>query len=248
MNWSEDAIGGVVLLNVQAKTEQAAAAAAKRLGRSVLVGVMARDFPTPEEGAAFIERLHRLGVRVSAGLGDGSADQWENALRLALLTRPAHLNQIFPAAGLSQYALRAAGASTMVNGMIRPSGRPGYVEIGTGPLSREADTVLPAEAALLMLKETGVESVKFFPLEGDKRLGELKAVARAAARLDMAVEPTGGITPDNVARIVRICLDAGVRRIMPHLYGSLRNPQTGDLDPGLLERAHAQVLAAIGGA
>lgn len=248
MNWSEAAIQGVVLLNIQAKSANTAAEAAKRFGRSVLVGVMAKDFANPEEGAAYIQKLHELGVQVSAGLGDGSAEQWENALSLALRTKPAHLNQIFPAAALSHYALRAVGAATMVNGMVRPSGRPGFVEIGTGPLSRTESTVLPAEAALALLMETGVRSVKFYPIEGDRRLDELAALAGAAAKLDMAVEPTGGITPENVGRIVKVCLEAGVRRIMPHLYGSLKEPQTGDLDVGKLERAHENVLAAWQGA
>ena len=51
-------------------------------------------------------------------------------------------------------------------------------------------------AALEMLTEVGVNCVKFYPLNG--RLDELTAVAGAAAERDMIVEPTGGITPDNL--------------------------------------------------
>jgi 2-dehydro-3-deoxy-phosphogluconate aldolase len=246
MNLFDFGIGSKVLLNIQADRLDSSLAAKELMGASVLVGVMARDYPRLEDGAAYIEQLHNHGVLVSAGLGDGSADQWHNALQLALRTKPAHLNQIFPAAALSAYALRAQGIGTIVNAMIRPTGTPGRVVIGTGPLSQAAEAVVSAEAAMAMMKEMGVESVKFYPIEGTKRLEELRAVARAAAAKGMMLEPTGGITPDNVAEIVSVCLEAGVKHVMPHLYGSLKNPETKELDLGKLEMAYHRVRQLFG--
>lgn len=243
MEWFDHAIGGRVILNVQASSVGASQAAVALMGRAVFVGVMARDYASMEDGIARIDRLHREGVQVSAGLGDGSADQWERALQLALATKPLHLNQIFPAAALSQIALRREGAPTVVNAMIRPTGEPGIVELGTGPLSSKlaGGAKVPVEAAIAMMRETGVTSVKLFPIEGERRMDELRAVARAVAAADMMLEPTGGITPDNVAAIVAACLAEGVRYVMPHLYGSLKDPATGDLDVAKLERARREV-------
>ncbi|TDF92736.1 KDGP aldolase [Paenibacillus piri] len=243
----ERAIGGKVLLNIQTRSVEASVQAAELLGKAVFTGVMAKDFPVLEEGVRYIQALQERKVQVSAGLGDGSADQWEKALQLALHTAPLHLNQIFPAAGLSQYALRMQEAPTLVNAMVRPAGQPGIVDIGTGPLSQQTGSArVPVEAALAMMKEAGVQSVKFFPIEGSKRLEEVRAVARAAAKEGMMIEPTGGITPDNAAEIVQVCLDAGVPCIMPHLYGSLKNPETGDLDKRKLEATYRSIMSLFG--
>jgi 2-dehydro-3-deoxy-phosphogluconate aldolase len=227
-----------LLLNVQASTVDGAVAASDRYGDRVIVGVVARDFTDPADGAAHIQALQARGVNVSAGLGDGAADQWERALEMAVLARPFHLNQVFPAAALSQRALRLAGAPTVVNALVRPTGTAGTVTVATGPVSERAgEGRLPVGAALDMLAETGVRSVKLFPVEGAARLAELRAVAAAVAERDMALEPTGGITPGNLSDVLTVCLDAGATRLMPHLYGSVKDPATGDLCPDRLAAA-----------
>lgn len=224
------------MINVQASTVDTAVAATERYGNRVVIGVVAKDFATPDEGAAHIQALQDKGVTVSAGLGDGAADQWRRALDMALIARPSHLNQVFPAAGLSQYAL---GESTVVNALVRPTGTPGIVAVATGPLSGRQSGDLPVDAALDMLVEVGVRSVKFFPMQGASRLDELAAVARAAAKRDMMVEPTGGITPENLADVMAVCTDAGATSVMPHLYGSVKDPETGDLSLSRLDSAMA---------
>lgn len=225
------AIGRKVILNVQTRSVQSSVAAKELLGSAVMVGVMAKDYPRHEDGVAYIRALHEAGIQVSAGLGDGNSDQWEHALNLALATTPAHLNQIFPAAALSHYALSTKNATTLVNAMIRPTGQPGVVNLGTGPLSQSNNQALvPVDAAVSMLKEMGIRSLKFFPIDGIARLDEVRVVAKAVAAANMMLEPTGGITPDNVGEIVRVCLEEDVSYIMPHLYGSLKDPMSGDLD------------------
>lgn len=246
-NFFKQAIGGKVLLNIQANSLESAKAAAELLGPAVIVGVMAKDFPVIEEGVAYIQRLHGEGVQVSAGLGDGSAEEWERALKLALAAKPLHLNQVFPAAALSQYVLRLQGAPTIVNAMVRPTGTPGMVHIGTGPLSQASpDAVVSVDSALSMMQEMGIESVKFFPIQGTGRLDEVRAVAKAVAGSGMMLEPTGGITPDNAAELVRACLEEGVTKLMPHLYGSLKNASTNDLDLEKLKLAAQQIRAVCG--
>lgn len=228
------------LINVQASTVQTAVAAAERYGDRVLIGVVARDFADPADGAAHIQALQERGVRVSAGLGDGAAEQWERALQMSVRARPSHLNQVFPAAALSQRELRLAGASTVVNALVRPTGTPGIVNVATGPVSqRAAAGNLPIGTALDMLAEVGIESVKLFPIEGAARLDELRVVAAAVAERGMALEPTGGITPQNLPEVLAACREAGVTRLMPHLYGSVKDPATRDLSLDRLAAAIA---------
>lgn len=230
------------LLNVEAVTEERARAAAEMAGARVLVAVVTKRFDAVQDAVEHADRLQSKGVRVSAGLGDGAADQWERALRLALHSKPSHLNQVFPAAALSQRILQQAGAATVVNALVRPSGIPGLVQVGTGPDSQaHGSSALPVSVALDMLAEVGVRSVKFFPMGGAARLAELTALARAAAERAMMVEPTGGISVAEVADIVHACRSEGVPLVMPHLYGSLKDPATNDLDLGRL-RAAIEVL------
>jgi 2-dehydro-3-deoxy-phosphogluconate aldolase len=96
--------------------------------------------------------------------------------------------------------------------------------------------------ALDMPAETGVRSVKFFPMGGLTHLAELSALAAAAAERSMMVEPTGGIGVADVAKIVQACRAEGVPVVMAHLYGSLKDPATGELDLALL-RAAVETLA-----
>jgi uncharacterized protein (TIGR03581 family) len=50
---------------------------------------------------------------------------------------------------------------------------------------------------------------------------EYQAVAEACARHGFWLEPTGGIDLDNFEEIVRIALDAGVEKVIPHVYSSI---------------------------
>ncbi|MEN8113933.1 MAG: KDGP aldolase [Actinomycetota bacterium] len=227
----------VVMLNIKAASVDAAAMAAQTYGDDVVIGVVARDFDTPKDAAAFVDQLHERGVHVSAGLGDGAADQWERALDVALLSHPVHLNQVFPAAALSQAKLNDAGAPTVVNALVQPSGTPGVVRVATGPRSQfDEGGDLSVEAALDMMSEMDVLSLKFHPLQGTSRLDELAEVAAATAERDMMLEPTGGITPENLEEVLAVCLGAGVNRVMPHLYSSVAD-ETGELSGELLAEA-----------
>ena len=69
-------------------------------------------------------------------------------------------------------------------------------------------------------------------------MGIPPCINRVAAKYDMIMEPTGGITTENVGKIVGICLEAGVSYVMPHLYGSLKDKVTGALDMEKFKRAY----------
>ncbi|HAM2681054.1 TPA: oxo-acid lyase, partial [Escherichia coli] len=72
----------------------------------------------------------------------------------------------------------------------------------------------------------------FFPMGGERSLPELYALATTAARNGMTlIEPTGGIDLDNFSVILKTCLEAGVPRIMPHVYSSIIDPDTGYTRP-----------------
>ena len=44
----------------------------------------------------------------------------------------------------------------------------------------------------------------------------------------LILEPTGGITLENIDAILKICLDAGVPKVIPHVYSSIVDKVTGD--------------------
>jgi uncharacterized protein (TIGR03581 family) len=56
---------------------------------------------------------------------------------------------------------------------------------------------------------------------------EYRAVAKACGEEGFALEPTGGIDLDNFAPILEIALQAGVPQVIPHVYSSIIDPQTG---------------------
>lgn len=247
MDLFHEAIEKKVLMNIQCDCVEECEQLLHTYGRCFLTGIVAKSFPSLEEGVALIRRMQDAGVPVSAGLGDGSAIQWERALELAKLTDPEHLNEVFPAAALSQAVLKAQGCRTLVNALVRPTGTPGMVSISTGPLSeKQDDAVIPMETAAAMMAEVGISSVKFYHIQGDARLEEVRAVAEVAGKYNMVMEPTGGITPENVAAVVKTCLDAGATCIMPHIYGSLKNKTTGKMDLEKFRRAYEAIRSVAG--
>lgn len=79
----------------------------------------------------------------------------------------------------------------------------------------------------MMVKEMGGNSLKFFPMGGLKVAEELKSVAEACAAQDFILEPTGGIDLGNFEEIMRIILNAGVKKVIPHVYSSIIDKASG---------------------
>ncbi|BDS28736.1 hypothetical protein KAM479c_04600 (plasmid) [Aeromonas caviae] len=157
-------------------------------------------------------------------------------------------------AGTHMFYLYGVGASrallgqadTLVNGLVSPTGTPGMVKISTGPLSaQQADGIVPIDTAIALLKDMGGSSVKFFPMGGLACRAEYQAVAEACARHGFWLEPTGGIDLENFEEIVRIALEAGVEKVIPHVYSSIIDSESGQTRPEDVRTLLAMVKALL---
>uniref|UniRef100_UPI000A767096 KDGP aldolase n=1 Tax=Enterobacter sp. IF2SW-P2 TaxID=1841144 RepID=UPI000A767096 len=116
--------------------------------------------------------------------------------------------------------------------LVSPTGTLGMVKISTGPLRRKApDGILPVETAIALLKDFGGSSLMYFPMGGLNCREDYQAVAEACARPDFWLEPTGGIELENYEAILQSALDAGVSKIIPHIYSSIIDKASGDTRP-----------------
>lgn len=217
-----------VIFNVLAKDVDNAKELTAVAGERVLVGVMVKDFPTEEAAIQQVQSFKENGVLVSVGLGAADPAMWKKVADVSTATKPDHINQIFPAAGYTLGRMEQLTEQPIVNAVIEPTGTAGKVYISTGPISSANREAVSCEMAANMLAEIGVHSVKFYPIEGEKRLDEVAAMAQAAAKAGFKIfEPTGGITVENVHAIVKACLDNGAETVIPHLYTSLIDKETG---------------------
>jgi conserved hypothetical protein EF_0839/AHA_3917 len=219
----------VIRLNVLAKDVVNARQIAEATGKMAYIGIMVKNFATVDSAIQAVEEYQQAGIPVSVGLGAGDPTQWRKVAEVAVRTRPVHVNQVFPAAGYTIGALESAGISgTIVNALVAPSGVPGKVSILTGPVSRGYREVVSCDAAAAMLQEIGVKSVKFYPIEGDKRLDEVAAMVKAAVRQGITIfEPTGGINARSVHSVVATCAENGAQTIIPHIYTAFVDKATG---------------------
>lgn len=223
-NYLEDRI----CLNVLANSVENAKECYEAAEGHVVLGVLSKNYATDE---AAIEDMKRYQAAtnnaLSVGLGAGDPNQSQMVSRLSKVLQPQHVNQVFTGVGTSRALL--GQNETVINGLVSPTGTPGMVNITTGPLSSQAAPgVVPIETAIALLKDMGGSSIKFFNMKGLAHLEEYKVVAEACAANDFYLEPTGGIDLDNFAEILQIAVDAGVKKIIPHVYSSIIDKTTGD--------------------
>ncbi|WP_217596719.1 KDGP aldolase family protein [Cohnella sp. GbtcB17] len=194
----------------------------------VLVGVLSKDYPTV---AAAVEAMKEYGRAiddaVSIGLGAGDNRQAAVVARIAKHYPGSHINQVFPAVGATRANLD--GQDSWINSLVSPTGRVGYVNVSTGPISAAAaeQAILPVRAAIALVRDMGGNALKYFPMNGLSREDEYKAVVEACAAEGFALEPTGGIDLDNFEPILRMALEAGVPQVIPHVYSSIVDKATG---------------------
>ena len=229
-----------VCLNVLAGSKTNARDIYQAAEGHVLVGVLSKNYPDVDSAVADMRDYAALiDNALSVGLGAGDPNQSAMVSEISRQVQPQHVNQVFTGVATSRALL--GQDQTVVNGLISPTGQVGMVKISTGPLSsRAADGIVPVETAIALLKDMGGSSVKYFPMGGLKCRDEYQAVAEACARHDFWLEPTGGIDLDNYGEILQIALDAGVARIIPHIYSSIIDKASGDTRP-----ADVQTLLAI---
>jgi 2-dehydro-3-deoxy-phosphogluconate aldolase len=239
-----------IALNLLAKNPENAREVWEATEGHALVGVMLADYPTVEAAVAQIRALQAILPVVSVGMGAGDPKQWHRVVQASLETDPGHINQVFPAASYTIGALYARGiqSTNVVNAMVTPSGTPGKVFISTGPISQGgAPAEVTCEVAAALMADVGVDSVKFFPIKGDTRLDEVKAMAKAAAAAGIPVfEPTGGILVKNVAKVVEACLEAGSQVVIPHIYTAIVDPETGLTRPHEAAALLAEIRRVVG--
>lgn len=220
-----------VCLNVLAGSKQNAVDVYEAAEGHVLVGVLSKSYPdVPSAVADMCDYAGRINNALSIGLGAGDPKQSAMVAELAGQLQPQHVNQVFTGVGASRALL--GQSESLVNGLISPTGIPGMVKISTGALSaQQADGIVPIATAIALLKDMGGSSVKFFPMNGLACRDEYVAVAEACARHDFWLEPTGGIDLDNFEEIVRIALEAGVAKVIPHIYSSIIDQASGETRP-----------------
>lgn len=220
-----------ICLNVLANSVENAKECFEAAEGKILLGVLSKNYSTDE---AAIEDMKKYQAEIenalSVGLGAGDPNQSEMVSRISAVLQPQHVNQVFTGAATSRALL--GQEETIVNALVSPTGKVGLVNIATGPLSsQEEPTEVPLETAIALLKDIGASSIKYFPMKGLAHKEEYQAVAKACAAHDFYLEPTGGIDLDNFAKILQIAVDAGVKKIIPHVYSSIIDPETGDTRP-----------------
>ncbi|MFK4948137.1 KDGP aldolase family protein [Lactococcus formosensis subsp. formosensis] len=194
----------------------------------IVLGVLSKNYDTDE---AAINDMKRYAAAtnnaLSVGLGAGDPKQSAMVSRLSKVLQPQHVNQVFTGVGTSRALL--GQDETVINGLVSPTGTVGMVNIATGPLSSQsAAGIVPIETAIALLKDMGGSSIKYFNMKGLNHIEEYKAVAEACAKYDFYLEPTGGIDLENFEEIVTIAVDAGVEKIIPHVYSSIIDKKTGN--------------------
>ncbi|ASA24204.1 2-dehydro-3-deoxy-phosphogluconate aldolase [Paenibacillus donghaensis] len=195
----------------------------------VLVGVLSKNYPTAGEAA---EAMKAYGLTindaVSIGLGAGDNRQAAVVAEIVRSYPGSHVNQVFPAVGATRANLGVK--DSWINSLVSPSGRVGYVNISTGPISSgaQAQAVVPVQAAIALVRDMGGNALKYYPMQGLELEAEYRAVAKACGEEGFALEPTGGIDLDNFGPILEIALQAGVPRVIPHVYSSIIDAKTGN--------------------
>ncbi|MGL4365507.1 2-dehydro-3-deoxy-phosphogluconate aldolase [Cetobacterium sp.] len=226
MNLKANFLNNKVCLNLLAKDIKNAKDIYDITDGHVLVGVLSKNYSSVEEAVADMEKYaENIDNCISIGLGGGDPKQWKMVADICKKIKPKHVNQVFTGVGYSRANLE--NDETIINSLVSPCGKVGFVKISTGPLSKDKeDGIIPIETAIAMIKDMGGSSIKYFPMEGLKYKEEYIAVCNACAKEDFILEPTGGIDLDNFKEIVEIPLKLGVEKVIPHVYTSIIDSKT----------------------
>src|SRR5699024_219410 len=163
---------------------------------------------------------------ISIGLGGGNPEQWKMVCDIAQENDILHINQVFPKVGYTDGISKNKDA--WINALVHPAEEIGYVNIASGPASGNLPAAnIPVRTAITLIKEMGGNALKLFPLKGIQQKEHYKHIAEICAEENFALEPTGGITLDNFQEIISIAKDAGVKKIIPHVYSSIIDQRTG---------------------
>src|SRR5699024_1466685 len=163
---------------------------------------------------------------ISIGLGGGNPEQWQMVCDIVQEAEITHINQVFPAVGYTRGISKYQQA--WINGLIHPGEEPGYVNIATGqepsklPAARD-----PVKTTITLIKEMGRNALKLFPVKGLEQREHYQRIAEVCAEEDFPLEPTGGITIDNFKEVISLAKNAGVTKLIPHIYSSIIDKTSG---------------------
>lgn len=219
---------GRVCLNVLASNIENAREVYEAAEGYVLVGVLSKDYPTvPKAVTAMEEYGSEIEDAVSIGLGAGDNRQAAVVAEISKYYAGKHINQVFPAVGATRANL--GEKESWINSLVSPTGKVGMVNISTGPHSaaNSEHAIVPIKSAIALVRDMGGNALKFFPMKGLNCEEEYRAVAEACGEEGFALEPTGGIDKDNFEQILRIALEANVPKVIPHVYSSIIDSETG---------------------
>ncbi|REK61941.1 MULTISPECIES: 2-dehydro-3-deoxy-phosphogluconate aldolase [Cohnella] len=219
---------GRVALNVLASSTDNAKEVFEAAEGHVVVGVLSKNYPNAEEAVIAMRQYgEAIDNAVSIGLGAGDSRQAAVVAEIAKHYAGTHINQVFTAVGATRANLGERDG--WINSLVSPSGRPGYVNISTGPVSaaHAEHAVVPVKAAIALVRDMGGNALKYFPMKGLELEDEFRAVAAACGEEGFALEPTGGIDKSNFEKIVGIALEAGVPKVIPHVYSSIIDQASG---------------------
>jgi 2-dehydro-3-deoxy-phosphogluconate aldolase len=224
-------IDDFLLFNFLAKDKQNAEEVIEAGKGYIVPGIVSSDFKTIDDGIKKVNELKDVADVVSIGLGDGgNPDNWGKVLQIAEGSQPGHINQPFEKSSYSIGYLKAKGIDQIVNGLVAPAGKVGYVKLSTGLEMR-------VEKLVDLARGMGIESIKFMPLKGTVHLDELVYLCRVAAEKGIkGIEPAGGISANNVVNIVDAVRDTGIPVFMPHVFGSTIDKETGRTIPEEVEK------------
>src|SRR5699024_1245938 len=216
-----------ICLNVLAKDLDNAKEIQETTEGHVLIGLLSANYKTVDEAVEDMSKYkEELGGAISVGLGAGDPNQWKMVAGICEKLEVEHVNQVFPAVGYTRACLKSE--TTFINSLVHPAEKFGYVNIATGPHSSKQKPVeVPLSSAISLIMDMGGNSVKLFPLNGLQTREKYKKIAEICAEENFSLEPTGGINLQNFEEIVTIALEAGVKKIIPHVYSSIIDKNTG---------------------
>jgi hypothetical protein len=219
-----------VCLNVLAGSKDNASEIYEAAEGHVLVGVLSKNYPDVASAVADMREYAKLiDNALSVGLGAGDPNQSAMVSEISRQVQPQHVNQVFtgvaPAARCSG---RTRPWSTAWS--RRPARRDGE-DLHRPAEQRRGGRHCAAGNRHRAAERYGRQLHQILPDGRPEAPRRVRSGGQACARHDFWLEPTGGIDLENYSEILQIALDAGVSKIIPHIYSSIIDKASGNTRP-----------------
>ena len=244
MNGQLDALSwlgaGRVALSVPAADAEDARAVWEASEGVALPALAAYEFSSERALLDEVSRTLALIPVLSIALGGGAdVTQWRKVLA-AGSAGPLHLNQPFGTAAFG----KGRFPGSWVNGVVEPTLVPGRVRVA-GPDAGGIE--LEAWAAAALLAGGQVDALKLHPTDAEQGFRSTVAAASAASEAGLTgFEPAGGLDLEDAPRLVELLLEIPRLMILPHVFGAVRDRESGRADLARVRKLVAGVKAAAG--